>query len=246
MVTDKSENKMVVSPPEAAEASANSSHVTSESNNLATCWQFDPPPKYSPDWWQENDSDGTFSHDVNFEPGALNPEGWVVTWTFSPMSACLSAGYWPNPYPTATDALLWLRLQVLPQIGFDPQGGNVPADLISRIDHAPPGTDAAALLNELKPMLVREFPGIGESAGIEIISIYTVHEWLSTWGTPEEFRKCYGTDEITCEHGRWTMPKLWWDRLVYDLANNEMEYLSVPNGQPSEPWPPDDESNPGH
>ena len=102
MVTDKSENKMAVSPPEAAEASAASSHVTSESNNLATCWQFDPPPKYSPDWWQENDSDGTFSHDVNFEPGALNPEGWVVTWTFSPME---DAGF------QIRDEMIWLYTQ---------------------------------------------------------------------------------------------------------------------------------------
>ena len=237
-MTKKNENKMAVSRPEAAVASTASSHATSESNDSAIRWQFNPPPKYSSEWWQDNIGESSFSHDVNFEPGALNPEGWVVTWTFSPMSACRLPAYWPNPYPTATDALLWLRFHVLPQIVADPQGGTVPAELINRIDLARAGTDAVALLNELKPMLVRKFPGTLENPGIEITSICTVHEWLSTWGTPEEFRKCYRAEPITFADGRWSMPPLWWDRLLYDLSNNEGECLSVRNGHPKGRWPP--------
>lgn len=234
----KPTNKMTVRPSEATEASAASPLATPSTPENR--WQFMPTPKYSPAWWQENVPDGTFADSVNFEPGALNPDSWVITWTFSPMEACRLPGYWPNAYPTATDALLWLRFQVLPQIAANTRESTLVAKLINLIDLASPGTDAAALLNKLKPTLVREFPGTLETPGIEITSICTVHKWLRTQGTPAEFRKCYGSDEIKCEHGRWTMPQLWWDRLVYDLSNNEMEYLSVPTGVPKQPWPPKD------
>lgn len=226
-MTKNAENPMAVRPPEAAEASASSSNLTPQPNSPAHRWQFEPPPKFPPTWWPEHGVKGTFSlEQVSLSRGSLTPEGWVITWTFGPKQVCMLQGNWPDPFPTATDAVLWLRFQVMPELEADPASAAVAAELRRRIDNAPAGTDAADLLNELKPSLIREFPRI------KITSMCTVHEWLSSWGTEAEFRRCYATDVISCKDGRWSMPSDMWDILVADLCDNEMEYLSVVNGDP--------------
>jgi hypothetical protein len=220
----KAINRMAVSPPEAAGALPASSNATPESNSLANRWQFDPPPKFPPTWWQDSFLEEVFANDVNYEHGTLNPESWVVTWTFGPGAHCLTGGLWPAPFPTATDAVLWLRFHVLPQLLRDPQSVATAAEVIGRIDLAPAGTDAGTLLNELTPMLLQTFPLI------EITAICPVHDWLSTQGTQAEFRKCYGTRAISCRNGRWSMPQCLWDRFIDDLWDNECECLSVQQG----------------
>ena len=226
------DSNQTTGPSEAAEKSAASSTSLPEVTIPANGWPFNPTPKFSAAWWLENRAEGCLAHDESYQPNNINADSWIVKFCFGPEVACLLDFDCPTPYPTATDALLWLRIEVLPQLVDHPASRNVAMECIDRIDAAPAGTDAATLLNELKPKLIQTFPFI------DISMICPIHEWLSTQGTQAEFRKCYGTDAISCVKGRWSMPQLWWDRLVYDLSNNEMEYLSVPNGHPSSPWPP--------
>ena len=159
--------------------------------------------------------------DSLYGPNVQSPESWIVKWAFGSEVHTLTGGNYPTPFPTATDVLLWLRIQVLPQLVGHPKSAATAEELISRIDTAPAGADAAALLNGLKPMLLQLFPQI------EITLICPIHEWLSEQGTESRFRKCYGTESISCKDGQWSMPQSIWDRIVDDLADNEFEGLSV-------------------
>lgn len=229
----KAKTKTTVSPSEAPETSAASSINPDVSNDHDTHWQFVPDPMFSAKWWEDNHSDGCLGHDESYSPGSVSADSWIIKFMFGLEACCLMSFDCPTPYPTATDALLWLRIEVLPWLAEHPASMAVALDAIDRIDTAPPGTEAAVLLMELRPSLIQAFPFI------EISMICPIHEWLSTQGTQAEFRACYRTKAISCEDGRWSMPQLWWDRLAYDLANNEMEYLSVPDGTPKGPWPPE-------
>ena len=220
----KATNKMTGRPSKAAEASVASSIAAPKLNGPEDRWQFVPPPKYSAAWWQEHFHEHRFADSVNFTPGVLNPESWIVTWAFGLSIPCLMDGYWPTPFPTATDVLLWLRLHVLPQVGSDPASIERATKIIERIDAAPTGTDSATLLKSHKPALTTEFPAIA------ITSICSVHEWLSGQGTQAEFRKCYGTGVISCQDGRWTMPQAMWDIIVADLSDWGGEGLSLEFG----------------
>lgn len=85
------------------------------------------------------------------------------------------------------------------------------------IDSAPDGTPSALLLETLKPALQTSW------RELEIIRIYSIHEFLSDIGTQEEWRRAYGNPRIACVKGRWSMPPSVWQRIGAALRSCGIE-----------------------
>ena len=151
----------------------------------------------------------------------VTEQSWIIRATFGTKTRGHCQGYWPLFFPTATDALLWLRLHVLAGAEDDPKVGKLAGAVVQMIDDAPENTNSVGLLRELQPMLLHTFPEA------QIVAIESVHEWLSGQGKEGQLRSLFGTDSIVCHNGYWTMPQEVWDKVFPEVCSNDYERLGI-------------------
>ena len=181
-----------------------------------------PQPQFPPLWWESHRSDDAIPvPDEIHGPGMVTERSWVISATFGTKAWGHTQGVWPLFFPTATDALLWLRFHVLAGAENDAKVGKMAGEIVKMIDNAPPNTNTVDLFRELKPMLLRTFPEA------EIVAIESIHEWLSEGGSEDELRILFETDDIVCHNGHWTMPQQVWDKVFPAVCANDYETLGL-------------------
>ena len=218
-MAEKANHKMAVSPLEAAEASAASANATPESISLASCGQFNPPPKFPAEWWSANKNNTPFTGaDELLGPGIANEDAWVA------ITMLGIKGNWKSTrtlvgtvFPSAADVMLWLRHDILASElvwrkanNFNCRGINKLVDIIESLDST---ASWSQFLGQIECLFCREY------YKTEILRWIPIHTVLDSFAekaereSDDEFLAISRHPEVSRQGSRWQMPQTHWNRV---------------------------------